>query len=345
MTEQVVGAGREAPPYRILQERIRRAGLLEPRPGFYVEQFAGVVAMTVVAWALVVAVGDSWLQLAVAVAFAFSYGQTALLLHDAGHSQIFRSHRARDWACYVLGNVLLGISAGWWVRHHNRHHNHPNHLAKDPDILYRPIVVSADQDPASGMLRRMVIRNQAWAFGPLFMFDALGFRVLSAIALGRTRMRRLALEIALILVHGVAYGAALASVMSLGRVVAFVAAHHALLGLYLGAMLAPNHKGMPVRDGDELDWVTRQVTTARNIRPNRFVDFLFGGLNYQIEHHLFPTMPRPHLRSARPIVQKYCREHGLRYHELGLVRTYLEVATHLGAVSRSWRRARSSALP
>jgi fatty acid desaturase len=121
--------------------------------------------------------------------------------------------------------------------------------------------------------------------------------------------------------------------------VAFVLVHHAVFGMYLGAVLAPNHKGMPVRVGpaEDLDWVTRQVTTSRNVRSTPLVDFLFGGVNFQIEHHLFPTMPRPQLRKARPIVIAYCEEVGLRYHEVGVVQSYAEVLAHLATVSRAWR--------
>jgi Fatty acid desaturase len=79
-----------------------------------------------------------------------------------------------------------------------------------------------------------------------------------------------------------------------------------MLGLYLGSVFAPNHKGMPIlsRD-DDSDFLRRQVLTARNVRGGRLTDLLLGGLNYQIEHHLFPSMPRPSLRRAQPLVHAY----------------------------------------
>ena len=62
----------------------------------------------------------------------------------------------------------------------------------------------------------------------------------------------------------------------------------------MGCSFAPNHKGMPVLSaGHTLDFLRKQVLTSRNIRGGWFVDILLGGLNYQIEHHLFPSMPRP----------------------------------------------------
>jgi fatty acid desaturase len=124
-------------------------------------------------------------------------------------------------------------------------------------------------------------------------------------------------------------------VLPFGLAVAFLAVSQVMLGIGLGAVFAPNHKGMPVYRSDaELDWLHRQVLTARNIRSGRLIDFLFGGLNYQIEHHLFPTMPRANLRRVRPIVREYCAEYGIPYCEVSLRASYREVARFLGDVSR-----------
>jgi fatty acid desaturase len=62
-----------------------------------------------------------------------------------------------------------------------------------------------------------------------------------------------------------------------------------------------------------------------------------GGLNYQIEHHLFPTMPRPNLRRAQPLVQGFCSQHGLPYVEAGLFGSYAEAVRHLHAVGAPLR--------
>jgi hypothetical protein len=70
----------------------------------------------------------------------------------------------------------------------------------------------------------------------------------------------------------------------------------------MGAAFAPNHKGMPlVAKEAKLDFFSRQVLTSRNIRGSWLKDNLMGGLNYQVEHHLFPSMARPNLRKAHEI--------------------------------------------
>jgi fatty acid desaturase len=121
--------------------------------------------------------------------------------------------------------------------------------------------------------------------------------------------------------------------------VAFIAVSQLVLGIGLGAVFAPNHKGMPVYRGEvSLDWLHRQVLTSRNIRSGRLIDFLFGGLNYQIEHHLFPAMPRVNLRRVRPIVRRYCAAHAIPYVEVPLWESYAEVARFLGRVSLQARQ-------
>ncbi len=69
----------------------------------------------------------------------------------------------------------------------------------------------------------------------------------------------------------------------------FILIHQALFGLYMSSIFAPNHKGMPVLNKESrLGFLQRQVLTTRNVKGGPLTDFLYGGLNYQIEHHLFP---------------------------------------------------------
>jgi fatty acid desaturase len=68
------------------------------------------------------------------------------------------------------------------------------------------------------------------------------------------------------------------------------------------------------------------------------IDLMLGSLNYQIEHHLFPNMPRPNLRRAQAIVRAYCREHHVPYTEVGLIGSYRAALTHLHELGEPLRR-------
>jgi fatty acid desaturase len=162
--------------------------------------------------------------------------------------------------------------------------------------------------------------------------------VSSVRALARPGFKRRGLEAALLFAHGALYLGAVLLVLSPGKALAFVVVHQALFGVYLGCTFAPNHKGMPTLTADdELDYLRRQVLTSRNVHGGRWMDVLLGGLNHQIEHHLFPSMPTPNLRRARPLVRRYCAELGVSYRSCGLFESYALALRHLHAAGAPLR--------
>jgi fatty acid desaturase len=324
-----------------LTEQVRAAGLLTPRRGYYAAKITANLLLTAGCWTAFALLGASPWQLAVAVALGFVLLQAGFLGHDAGHRQITRSKRAAELLGLLHLNLLLGAANGWWVAHHNRHHSDPNNLDRDPDTLRRPVLFDVSELPVKGRTaaRRLLIRFQAVLFFVLLGNEAVRVRTAGIRAARAGVLRNPALELGLVAIHIGLFLGAVFVVLPVGLALAFVVVSQVTLGLGLGAVFAPNHKGMPVhRDGDDLDWLHRQVLTSRNIRAGRLVDFLFGGLNHQIEHHLFPGMPRANLRRARPIVRAYCARHAIPYREVSLWASYRAVAAHLGEVSRQARR-------
>ncbi|RGC70528.1 Fatty acid desaturase [Micromonospora sp. MW-13] len=337
---------RRGSDYAELSRRISRAGLLDRRPGGYAARIALTVAVFVAGWVAVPLVGDSWWQLVVAVGLAVATTQVAFLGHDAGHRQMFRRRGPSEVAGLLAGNLAVGLSYGWWVDKHNRHHANPNHTDEDPDVGAGALVWTHEQAVATRGFGRRLARRQAWLFFPMLLLEGLALHVASVRALvargpdGRyaTPMRHRAVEGLLLAAHAVGYLGLLFAVLSPGKALAFVAVHQGLWGLYMGCAFAPNHKGMPMPTADDdLDFLRKQVLTSRNVRGSRFVDVALGGLNYQIEHHLFPNMPRGNLRRARPLVRAYCAELDLPYAETGLVESYRQALAHLHEVGRPLR--------
>jgi fatty acid desaturase len=113
-------------------------------------------------------------------------------------------------------------------------------------------------------------------------------------------------------------------VLSPVHALGFVAVHQAVFGLYIGCSFAPNHKGMPIVGAHEkLDYLRGRVLSSRSIRGSWFIDELLGGLNYQVEHHLFRSMPRPRLSRAQRLVRDYCAEQRITYTETGPFSSYV----------------------
>ena len=330
--------------YAALARQIRQAGMLKRRPAYYTAKIAANMGLLVLAGTAFVWLGSSWWQMLVAAFLGVVFTQIAFVGHDAGHRQIAGSRRVNDLLGLLHGNMLIGLSYGWWVAKHNRHHANPNHEDRDPDVSSAVVSFSAGQARARrGWVTRAVARHQAYLFFPLLLLEGVNLHVASVQALirgGTGRSRSKPVEALLLGGHLVGYLAVLLIVLTPLQAAVFVVVHQCVFGFYMGVTFAPNHKGMPMlSDAEQLDYLRRQVVTSRNIRGGWFADFALGGLNYQIEHHLFPSMPRPSLRRAQKLVRAHCGQHGLTYHETTIFGSYAQVLRHLHAVGAPLRPA------
>ena len=318
-----------------LSSRIKDAGLLSRRPGYYVAKIGLTSALLVAGWTVFVLLGETWWQLATAIVLGIAFTQVAFLGHDAGHKQIVRTRRGSYVLGLLHGNLAVGLSYGWWVDKHNRHHAHPNEIGSDPDIGTGALVFIPGA-ARRHRLTRLLTRAQAYLFFPLLLLEGLNLHVAGLLALPKRPGKARWLEGALLLAHVAGYLTLVLVVLTPPQALAFVALQQGVFGFYMGCSFAPNHKGMPLLSpDDELDYLRRQVLTSRNIRGGRFVDFVFGGLNYQIEHHLFPSMPRPNLRRAQALVRQFCQERQIPYAETSLPASYGLALRHLHAVGGS----------
>jgi fatty acid desaturase len=335
-TVQTTTARLRGSSYALLMRQIKQAGLLDRRPGYYLLRIGIVAILLAAGWVAFVLVGQSWWQLTVAGFLAVVFAQVGFLAHDAGHQQIFTTRRSNDLVGILLANLAVGLGYGFWLDKHNRHHAHPNQDGKDPDINFGALAFTARQAGGRGRLARFAYRYQAYFFFPLLSLTAFGLHVDSAVYLAGRAGRHRVWERLLFAAHVAGYVGVVFWVLSPVKATVFILVHQGLVGLYLGASFAPNHKGMPILDADDHgDFLRRQVLTSRNVRGGRLVDLALGGLNYQIEHHLFPSMPRPNLRHAQPIIRRFCQQHDLTYCETSLIDSYAQTLRHLHSVGSS----------
>ncbi|GAA1985561.1 acyl-CoA desaturase [Amycolatopsis minnesotensis] len=327
--------------YTQLMKLMRQSGLLERRYGYYFAKMTLTLLAFAAGWVALFLVGDSWWQLLVAGFLGFMFTQVAMIGHDAGHRQIFTSRKPSSVIGLVLGNLFVGLSWGWWIDKHTRHHAHPNQEELDPDISVEVLVFSEEQahKMRRSWISQFITRYQAILFFPLLLLEGLNLHVSSVEALVKGKVTRAKwLEVVLLSIHLVTVVGTAFLLLSPGKAIAFLAVQQAVFGFYMGCSFAPNHKGMPIFAREEkIDFLRRQVLTSRNIRGGVFADFLLGGLNYQIEHHLFPSMPRCNLKHAQHVVRDFCREHSISYYETSAARSYYEVLQHLHESSRPLR--------
>jgi len=330
---------------RILSE-VREAGLLQKKPSFYVIRLAVLSVIAIGLWVLggFIASLSSQNQLWMIAAFVLVgalgivSAQYGFIAHEASHRQVFHNNKLNDWTGLFLANLFAGLSYGFWLRKHNKHHQRPNQIGEDPDIAIRVLSFTTESKESKRGIERWLSDRQGYLFPLLLMFTGFDLLLDSFVGL-RRKDRKLSirlLEFSLMIlrqvtpyvVFAIMFGPIWAAALWLVMMMTF--------GFFMGAAFAPNHKGMPlVPQEAKLDFFSRQVLTSRNVKGSWLKDNLMGGLNYQVEHHLFPSMARPNLKKAHDIVVKFCQENNITLVEMGLVSSYVAIMKHLNKVGLS----------
>jgi fatty acid desaturase len=316
--------------YARLRQSVFDAGLMDRRYDYYLVRGLTSFALFVGALAFVFMVppGWGWTALA-AVVLGLTTTQLGIIGHDAGHMAVFRKERHN----YLLGqfclSFVLGVSFWSWRERHNRHHVLTNDEEEDPDLELGGLFTLNPEEAAKQRgLRRWLTRYQAFLFIPaVTLLLDWAFRTEGWHHAVRTlRGRRRAVEISVLLLSHIAWATPL---FFLGwRWLAIYVGAQWVTNLYMGLVFAPNHKGMPTwAHGTQLTFLERQVLSSCNVRPGRVTDYVFSGLNYQIEHHLFPTMPRVNFSRVQTMVKQFCVEHGLPYGELSVLGAYRQAVS------------------
>ncbi|MBC9706034.1 MAG: acyl-CoA desaturase [Enterococcus sp.] len=318
--------------YSGLLAKIKEEKLLARTIPFYALVFAGTTLVGLLAWAGTFALASSWWVLIPALILGICAAQYGFLAHEASHRQIFTSNKVNDWVGTILADAFVGLGYGWWMHKHNKHHANPNKVSRDPDIDINVLSFTPQSLASKKGVEKFFSKRQGALF-PIFLlftaFDML-FESYKALLNPKVRVKHRFVELALITGRVVTPITIAFLIMPWFIAVAFLMVMMMSLGLFMGGAFAPNHKGMPMIPKDmKVDFLRRQVLTSRNIKPGLLMDFFMGGLNYQVEHHLFPSMPRPHLKRAQQITEDYCRERGIAYTEVNLPTAYKSVVNYL----------------
>ncbi len=322
-----------------LLARVKSEGLLSRSRTYYITLIV-ILSLSLLATITgMYFLGDTWAQLALAPAMAVIMTQFSFVTHEAAHRQVFSSGQANDTTARILANAVVGISYSWWMGKHTRHHANPNTIGKDPDIQSDFIMFQDDKAAETKGFTKAFVKRQGWLFFPILTLEGLNLHVQAfRRVFSKEPLKHRGTEITLLLARNLGYPVILLALMPWYIAAVFLVIHMALFGVYMGASFAPNHKGMPqIPAGLKVDFLRRQVMTSRNIRGGLFMDHFMGGLNYQVEHHLFPSMARPQLHKAAQIVREFCAEKKIAYTETGLFQSYGIVIAYLNRVGLAAR--------
>lgn len=309
--------------YKKLRDQVEAAGLFAPTYIRY-RAYCTLALSLLAACAVALIVAPFWWErvILLPILTTFVVVQLEYMAHDSGHREVFPGDERSNVQFLLMLTCLVGISGDWWTAAHNAHHTHPNHEIEDPNLRVGILSFSKLQWLSKGPIGRFFVRYQAWYYPVIVGFETIMMRVDSFQHIFGRKHKLWYMEL---FGMGVYFATNIAFLwLVLGwEAIPFSVLHQLSLGFYLGVVFAPNHKGMRViHKGEQVSFLEEQLTTTRNVRPGWLIDFLTGGLNYQVEHHLFPEIPRFRLGQVRKIVKPFCEQHNLYYFETSLWESY-----------------------
>ena len=303
------------------------------------------ICLTVVAACITgMALGPAWLTFVLVPLQAMFLTAAAMLGHEGSHRSISSNPRRNALMQHVAFPLLGGLGAIHWRNKHDvLHHGHPNVRGADPDIALWPMTSCEEDHKLSNPVRRWLQRNvQGYIFWPLTLFLPMMMRISSmrvVVAQFRRRglTREVALDAACQLGH---YAIFLVLPILIWGPIAFAvyAATWAIVGVMLALIFAPAHIGLPIIVDQNCDW-EHQLETTRNLALPRWLSWFFVGLDYQVEHHLFPKIAHQELPRASAILKRWCEEVGLRHHTISYGPGLVDVTTFL---HNAWRTPATS---
>jgi len=266
--------------------------------------------------------------------FVFFSIQLAGLFHDAGHRAIFKSPKMNDFFGGFV-SALADVSYSYWKYKHNKHHASPNELEEDPDIEI-PFISFTQRKKMANIFEERLKSYQAYLYFPLGVLALLYFKYKSLSFFRNTPAKYLIWEVPLYIFGLFVWYAAPFLLVPVSHALVFLIFSNLGVGFYLMNIFAPNHKGMPqIENGARFSFLEQQIVTSRDVKSNWFLDILYIGLNYQIEHHLFPNCPRNKLKLIRPYVLSICAKYGFEFSEVSLFETNRIILSELQQIALS----------
>merc|ERR1712071_478466 len=347
--------------YRDLRTKLVMMGMFKSSKGYYAYKCASNMLMWATAVAMVYFSDSLAMHIGSALLLGLFWQQCGWLSHDFMHHQVFRQRKYGDLVGIFWGNLMQGFSMQWWKNKHNGHHAVPNlHNSSlesqdgDPDIDTMPLLAWSIKQAQSfrelnangkdSTFVKYAIKFQAFTYFPILLLARISWlneSFKTAYGLGAsTENAKLEMEkigIALhhtwMLVLSTGFGR-----WSVGHSLMYFFTATCSSGLFLALVFGLGHNGMAVYDAETRpDFWKLQVTTTRNIIgghgiPQFFVDWFCGGLQYQVDHHLFPGMPRHNLKKTNDFVKSFCKEWDVTYHSADIWDGTIEVLQCLDQV-------------
>ncbi|KAK7506272.1 hypothetical protein BaRGS_00002384 [Batillaria attramentaria] len=303
--------------FRELRALVEKKGLLKPDPVFFISHFVSLFVMEALAVWVFWQFGTGWLPyLAAMLLFVSAQAQAGWSQHDYGHHSVFKSTRVNHWFHHITIGFLKGASSHWWNFRHFQHHAKPNKIKKDPDVHMAYLFLLGDEMAKDWGSKHRGFMPYNWQHSYFFL---LGPPLLLPIyfhyeVIHFCIKRRDYLDFFLAIVFFTRIYWMFGSFLGGWGTFAFYMISRAIESHWFVWCTQMSHLPNDIkRDAKDEDWLNLQLRTTNNVTSTPFFDWFSGHLNYQIEHHLFPTMPRHNFRKVAPLVKSLCEKHGVNY--------------------------------
>jgi fatty acid desaturase 2 (delta-6 desaturase) len=301
-----------------------------------------ILAFEFAAYFVLLKFGAGWVPYLITLLFyVIAEAQCGWIQHDFGHLSVFKNVSWNHTFHHVFLGLVKGVSTDWWNHMHFQHHSKPNIIDKDPDTRIETVFLLGDTIPirkaqANAKYGKKMPYNLQHLY---FFFTApLLFPVyFQYTGVRHAVVRRKWADLAWLSLYYVKF----LSIMSLRLGLLGAIKLHFLIRLIEGTWFVivaqSNHVVMDVsHDDSNLPWFRMQLKATCNIEKSPFNDWFTGHLNFQIEHHLFPTMPRHNLYKIQPEVKDLCRKYNIPYVVKPMGRAFLDIITSLEKSGRMW---------
>ncbi|XP_061469048.1 acyl-CoA (8-3)-desaturase-like [Rhineura floridana] len=325
--------------FRELHKTVKRTGLLKPSYPFFTFMFLHAFLTDIGSWLLIWYFGKSWMSFLVSVAFfTIAQIQYGFLQHDLGHVSVFQKPKWNRLSHLFVAGVLKGGPPSWWKHMHNQHHAKPNCFRKDPDLNMHPLLFSLGKNLSEELGKKkkkyMPYQHQHKYFIFLAPITFVVFVQLIIIRFALTRKKWL--ELTLTVIYNIRVCLMYVPLMGFKSFMAYYWLARFLESNWFLWTSQMSHIPMNIDYDKNLDWVSAQLAATCDVDQSLFNDWFTGHLNFQIEHHLFPTMPRHNYWKVAPLVKSLCAKHGVKYQCKSLLTAFADILHTLKESGEHW---------
>jgi fatty acid desaturase len=324
--------------YAKLRKELECEGLLNNTPAYYSVTILVNLVLLISMFVVLIFIHKWYMVILMALPISFICVQFAYLGHDAGHWAISRKKIVNNLVGYFCHSLILGGSFNYWKYKHNAHHANPNHEELDPDLQQDPFSFYKGKTVQKKGFRRLLTRYQSFLLPLVFFFVMFLMRYDSMSYMWRNKRESL-IDFLLMIANFLLFIGLAAYFIGIIKAIVLYIMIYMLIGFYMGMAFTPNHVGMKTfDDAESTSYFTQQVLSSRNIKGGKLLTIILGGLNYQIEHHLFPQVSRKNLPGMKQIIKEFCNKTGISYTDDTLSKAWKDIFVYLNEVGKHDRK-------